>query len=101
MTKWLLLGVLAVAAVFLKGKKSRSSASSDEPQLRISTMSSGQGHETTLAQVASDELGVAWDDPAVAADWGVTDPTLSERDQENPMRAALPENRRPYWPMRT
>ncbi|KAL9178602.1 hypothetical protein ACHAXT_001940 [Thalassiosira profunda] len=42
MTKWLLLGVLAVAAVFLKGKKSTPSASSGEPQLRISTMSSGQ-----------------------------------------------------------
>jgi dTDP-4-dehydrorhamnose 3,5-epimerase len=31
-----------------------------------------------------DELGVAWDDPDVAADWGVTDPVLSARD------AALP-----------
>ncbi len=50
---------------------------------------------------AADELGVAWDDPAIAADWGVTDPILSDRDQTNPMRADLPSNRRPYWPMRT
>jgi dTDP-4-dehydrorhamnose 3,5-epimerase len=50
---------------------------------------------------AADELGVAWDDPAIAADWGVTEPILSERDQTNPMRADLPSNRRPYWPMRT
>jgi dTDP-4-dehydrorhamnose 3,5-epimerase len=50
---------------------------------------------------AADELGVAWDDPAVGADWGVVDPILSERDQTNPMRANLPSNRRPYWPMRT
>ncbi|MEJ7720803.1 MAG: dTDP-4-dehydrorhamnose 3,5-epimerase [Ilumatobacteraceae bacterium] len=48
-----------------------------------------------------DELGVAWDDPDVAADWGITDPVLSERDQSNPRRSDLPEGRRPYWKMRT
>ena len=50
---------------------------------------------------AADELGVAWDDPVIGADWGVTDPILSERDRQNPQRADLPANRRPYWPMRT
>lgn len=50
---------------------------------------------------AADELGVAWNDEAIGADWGVTDPILSERDRQNPMRADLPSNRRPYWPMRT
>jgi dTDP-4-dehydrorhamnose 3,5-epimerase len=50
----------------------------------------------------ADELGVAWDDPAIGADWGVTDPILSERDQDEPgSRSDLPANRRPYWPMRT
>ena len=49
----------------------------------------------------ADELGVAWDDPAIAADWGVDTPVLSERDRNNPMRADLPAGRRPYWPMRT
>jgi len=49
----------------------------------------------------ADELGVAWDDPAVGADWGVTDPVLSERDRTNPLRADLPVGRRPYWPLRT
>lgn len=49
----------------------------------------------------ADELGVAWDDPVVAADWGVETPVLSARDQTNPRRADLPEGRRPYWPMRT
>jgi len=48
-----------------------------------------------------DELSVAWDDPDVAADWGITDPVLSERDQSNPRRSDLPEGRRPYWKMRT
>ena len=49
----------------------------------------------------NDELGVAWDDPAIDADWGVTEPILSARDQANPGRAELPAGRRPYWPMRT
>lgn len=50
---------------------------------------------------AADELGVAWNDPAIDADWGVDVPILSERDQSNPRRSDLPSNRRPYWPMRT
>jgi dTDP-4-dehydrorhamnose 3,5-epimerase len=49
---------------------------------------------------AADELGVAWDDPDVAADWGVADPVLSVRDQTNPARAELGA-RRPVWPLRT
>ena len=48
----------------------------------------------------ADELGVLWNDPAIAADWGVTDPILSARDQSNPLRADLPAGRRPYFPMR-
>ena len=43
-----------------------------------------------------DELGVAWDDPEIGADWGVTDPILSARDQANPRRADLDPSRRPY-----
>lgn len=50
---------------------------------------------------AADELGVAWDDPAIGADWGVTDPVLSKRDQANPLRADLPADRRPHWGLRT
>lgn len=37
----------------------------------------------------TDELGLAWDDPAVAADWGLAAPVLSDRDQRNPRRADL------------
>jgi dTDP-4-dehydrorhamnose 3,5-epimerase len=48
----------------------------------------------------ADELGVLWSDPAVAADWGVSEPILSARDQNNPLRADLPAGRRPYFPMR-
>ncbi len=49
----------------------------------------------------ADELGVAWDDPAVGADWGVTNPVLSARDQANPSRADISEGRRPYASLRT
>ena len=47
-----------------------------------------------------DELGLAWDDPEVAADWGVADPVLSARDIANPKRAEIPEGRRPYAGLR-
>jgi dTDP-4-dehydrorhamnose 3,5-epimerase len=49
----------------------------------------------------ADELGVAWNDPSIGADWGVSELTVSDRDLQNPLRAELPANRRPYWPMRT
>ncbi|CAN5803750.1 dTDP-4-dehydrorhamnose 3,5-epimerase [soil metagenome] len=49
----------------------------------------------------ADELGLAWDDPAVDADWGVTDPVLSGRDQANPTRDALAADRRPHVSLRT
>ena len=50
---------------------------------------------------AADELGVAWDDPEIAADWGITNPELSGRDAANPKRAEIPDRVRPAWPMRT
>lgn len=37
----------------------------------------------------ADELGVAWDDPAIGADWGVTEPVLSGRDRALPPRSEL------------
>jgi len=49
----------------------------------------------------ADELGLAWNDPAVKADWGVTDPILSERDKPNPARSKLPAGRTPYTSLRT
>jgi dTDP-4-dehydrorhamnose 3,5-epimerase len=49
----------------------------------------------------ADELGVAWDDPAVAADWGVGEPVLSERDQKNPLRRDIEPQWRPHFALRT
>ena len=50
---------------------------------------------------AEDELGVAWDDPDIGADWEVTDPVVSKRDRSNPRRAGLPPGRAPYFGLRT
>ena len=49
----------------------------------------------------ADELGVAWDDPEIAGDWGVEAPVLSDRDKKNPKRARLPKDRRPHVDLRT
>mgnify|MGYP006163420623 CR=1 FL=1 len=39
----------------------------------------------------ADELGVAWNDPALGLDWNVSSvPIVSERDAENPMLIDLP-----------
>jgi dTDP-4-dehydrorhamnose 3,5-epimerase len=48
-----------------------------------------------------DELGVAWDDPEVGADWGIPDPILSKRDQDNPRRADIAPPWRPHSGLRT
>ncbi len=49
----------------------------------------------------ADELGVAWDDPALNADWGLAEPILSDRDRQNPLRADIPAGRKPYYGLRT
>lgn len=33
---------------------------------------------------SSDEYGLAWDDPTIAAPWQITNPSLSDRDRSNP-----------------
>lgn len=37
----------------------------------------------------SDEYGVAWDDPGLGIDWGISDPVLSPRDMANPRLSAI------------
>jgi dTDP-4-dehydrorhamnose 3,5-epimerase len=44
---------------------------------------------------ATDELGVAWDDPEVGFTWPTTSPELSARDVANPKRAEIPPELRP------
>ena len=45
-----------------------------------------------------DELGLAWNDRDVAADWGLADPVLSDRDNANPLRSDIPDRLRPAHP---
>ena len=36
-----------------------------------------------------DELGVAWDDPDIKAPWDLVEPTVSERDSNNPLLSSI------------
>jgi dTDP-4-dehydrorhamnose 3,5-epimerase len=49
----------------------------------------------------ADELGVAWDDPDIGADWGVADPILSERDRTNPRRSEIAPQWQPHALLRS
>ena len=49
----------------------------------------------------ADELGVAWNDPELKADWGVDNPVVSARDSANPRPAEIPEHLRPRYGLRT
>jgi dTDP-4-dehydrorhamnose 3,5-epimerase len=46
---------------------------------------------------AADELGVAWNDPALQVAWPDDAPTLSKRDETNPRRADIPAELRPVF----
>ena len=48
----------------------------------------------------SDELGVAWNDPVISADWGIEDPLVSQRDMDNPIRAEIDPSRLPHANLR-
>jgi dTDP-4-dehydrorhamnose 3,5-epimerase len=43
----------------------------------------------------ADELGVAWDDSALAVPWGVTNPLISPRDAANPRLADISADKLP------
>ena len=49
----------------------------------------------------SDELGVAFDDPQIGANWAAVDPVVSERDRQNPRRVDIEERLRPHATLRT
>ena len=42
-----------------------------------------------------DEFGIAWNDPQVNIDWGISAPALSNRDQNNPLIADIPADAQP------
>jgi dTDP-4-dehydrorhamnose 3,5-epimerase len=44
-----------------------------------------------------DELGVAWNDPQIRADWEMDNPILSKRDQSNPLLENIEEHLQPKY----
>lgn len=44
---------------------------------------------------SKDEFGVAWNDPQLAIDWGISSPILSERDACNPTLTKIPSKELP------
>ena len=44
---------------------------------------------------SSDEFGVAWNDPALGIDWGLDDPIVSGRDQQNLVYSEISAENRP------
>lgn len=49
----------------------------------------------------SDELGVAWNDPEINAEWKVVDPVYSARDAGNPLKKDIKAEFRPRAVMRS
>ncbi len=49
----------------------------------------------------ADELGVAFDDPEIGANWNLSDPVVSQRDRENPLRKNILDHLRPRAGLRT
>jgi dTDP-4-dehydrorhamnose 3,5-epimerase len=43
----------------------------------------------------ADEHGVAWNDPTLQLDWGVSEPILSGRDEQNPFLKDIPVEKLP------
>lgn len=43
------------------------------------------------------EVGVAWDDPSIGISWPIKEPTLSDRDSQNPGLQEVPESMRFRW----
>ena len=46
---------------------------------------------------ASDEIGVVWNDPALAIDWGIADPNLSPKDRALPRLKEVPPEKLPTF----
>jgi dTDP-4-dehydrorhamnose 3,5-epimerase len=44
-----------------------------------------------------DEHGIAWDDPEIAIDWGITEPLISDKDRNYPSLARAPREWLPRY----
>ncbi len=48
-----------------------------------------------------DELGVAWNDPEIGADWMIAQPVISDRDLTNPKKGDIADHLLPRFGLRT
>ena len=58
-------------------------------------------YKCTDAYDPAGEIGIAWNDPALAIPWPVAEPMLSERDRHHPTLAELGDNLPTYEPHTT
>lgn len=54
-------------------------------------------YKCTDFYVPQDEFGVYWSDPDIGIDWPVETPYLSEKDAQNPLLSAIPEDSLPVY----
>ncbi len=54
-------------------------------------------YKCTDYYAAEDEGGVLWSDPALAIDWPISKPLLSEKDSQLPLLADIPPERLPVY----
>jgi len=47
---------------------------------------------------STDERGIAWNDPGLAINWGISDPFISAKDSRNPTLSATPPEVLPRFP---
>ncbi len=54
-------------------------------------------YKCTDVYAPAHEVGVAWNDPALAIPWPVAEPVVSDKDRANPPLAQIDRNRLPRW----
>ena len=54
-------------------------------------------YQCTAPYDPASDTGIRWDDPQLAIDWPIADPSLSPKDAVAPLLADLPEDRLPAW----
>ena len=54
-------------------------------------------YRVSAAYEAAEERGIAWDDPALAIPWPISEPVLTQRDRRNPNLSEVIADQLPVW----